>query len=183
MATDIFLFKASLACYRGNKLNLRIAAVHKFCLFCHLCLKPATESLRNYHDRCAPLPLHTSALNSFPICFSWILVEKLNILLIMETHAELSKPENMWEWFSKTKQTKSVMQVIKKMGQYLKMDISVPNEYIEGFTKANNTFLYQLVFDPLRRKVVPLNPYPDHIDPASLSYAGTYLLCWSYIFT
>jgi len=66
------------------------------------------------------------------------------------------------------------------MGQYLKMDISVPNEYIEGFTKANNTFLYQLVFDPLKRKVVPLNPYPDHIDPASLSYAGTYLL-WRHI--
>lgn len=84
---------------------------------------------------------------------------------------------SIWAWFSVTKQTKSVMQVIKKMGQYLKMDISVPNEYIEGFTKADNTFLYQLVFDPLKRKVVPLNPYPDHIDPASLSYAGTYLLC------
>nr|XP_055028599.1 exonuclease 1 [Misgurnus anguillicaudatus]XP_055028600.1 exonuclease 1 [Misgurnus anguillicaudatus] len=66
-----------------------------------------------------------------------------------------------------------ILKVIKKMGQYLKMDISVPDEYIEGFTKANNTFLYQLVFDPLRRKVVPLNPYPDHVDPASLSYAGT----------
>ncbi|XDV43136.1 hypothetical protein PO909_011665 [Leuciscus waleckii] len=66
-----------------------------------------------------------------------------------------------------------ILKVIKKMGQYLKMDISVPNEYIEGFTKADNTFLYQLVFDPLKRKVVPLNPYPDHIDPASLSYAGT----------
>ncbi|TRY90760.1 hypothetical protein DNTS_028638 [Danionella cerebrum] len=66
-----------------------------------------------------------------------------------------------------------ILKVIKKLGQYLKMDISVPDEYIEGFTKANNTFLYQLVFDPLRRKVVPLNPYPDNIDPASLSYAGT----------
>lgn len=68
------------------------------------------------------------------------------------------------------------IQVIKKMGQYLKMDITVPDEYIDGFTKANNTFLYQLVFDPLKRKVVPLNPYPDHVDPASLNYAGTYSL-------
>ncbi|KAA0711085.1 Exonuclease 1 [Triplophysa tibetana] len=66
-----------------------------------------------------------------------------------------------------------ILKVIKKMGQYLKMEITVPDEYIEGFTKANNTFLYQLVFDPLKRKVVPLNPYPDHIDPTSLSYAGT----------
>uniref|UniRef100_A0A3B3SAK7 Exonuclease 1 n=1 Tax=Paramormyrops kingsleyae TaxID=1676925 RepID=A0A3B3SAK7_9TELE len=65
-----------------------------------------------------------------------------------------------------------ILKVIRKMGQYLKMDIRVPDEYVEGFVKANNTFLYQLVFDPRSRKVVPLNPYPDNIDPASLSYAG-----------
>lgn len=60
------------------------------------------------------------------------------------------------------------------MGQYLKMNLVVPEEYIEGFIKANNTFLYQLVFDPVRRKVVPVNPYPEHVDPATLSYAGLY---------
>lgn len=65
-------------------------------------------------------------------------------------------------------------QVIRKMGQYLKMDIVVPEHYIEGFTRANNTFLYQLVFDPVRRKVVPLNPYPENIDQSTLSYAGLY---------
>ena len=65
-------------------------------------------------------------------------------------------------------------QVIRKMGQYLKMSLVVPEQYIEGFTRANNTFLYQLVFDPVRRKVVPLNPYPEHVDPATLSYAGLY---------
>lgn len=62
------------------------------------------------------------------------------------------------------------------MGQYLKMSLVVPEQYIEGFVRANNTFLYQLVFDPVRRKVVPLNPYPEHIDPATLSYAGLYPL-------
>lgn len=56
------------------------------------------------------------------------------------------------------------------------MNVTVPDEYIEGFVKANNTFLYQLVFDPIRRKVVPLNPYPDDIDPSTLSYAGRYPL-------
>ena len=66
--------------------------------------------------------------------------------------------------------------MVKKIGQYLKMNITVPDEYIEGFVKANNTFLYQLVFDPINRKVVPLNPYPEHIDPATLSYAGVYPL-------
>ncbi|KAM4591784.1 exonuclease 1 [Odontesthes bonariensis] len=65
-----------------------------------------------------------------------------------------------------------ILKVIKKMGQYLKMNLVIPEQYIEGFVRANNTFLYQLVFDPLRRKVVPLNPYPEHIDPATLTYAG-----------
>lgn len=65
-------------------------------------------------------------------------------------------------------------QVIRKMGQYLKMNLVIPEEYIEGFIRANNTFLYQLVFDPVRRNVLPLNPYPENIDPATLSYAGMY---------
>lgn len=60
------------------------------------------------------------------------------------------------------------------MGQYLKMSITVPDEYLEGFVKADNTFLYQLVFDPINRKVTPLNPYPAGIDPATLGYAGLY---------
>ena len=58
------------------------------------------------------------------------------------------------------------------MGQYLKTSVTVPDEYLDGFVKANNTFLYQLVFDPVSRKVVPLNPYPEDIDPSTLSYAG-----------
>ncbi|KFW00244.1 Exonuclease 1 [Eurypyga helias] len=65
-----------------------------------------------------------------------------------------------------------ILKVIKKMGQYLKMNITVPEEYIQGFTRANNTFLYQLVFDPVNRKLVPLNAYGDDIDPETLSYAG-----------
>ncbi|NXY68036.1 EXO1 Exonuclease, partial [Glareola pratincola] len=65
-----------------------------------------------------------------------------------------------------------IIKVIKKMGQYLKMNITVPEEYIQGFTRANNTFLYQLVFDPVDRKLVPLNAYGDDIDPETLIYAG-----------
>ncbi|MGH0161033.1 UNVERIFIED_CONTAM: hypothetical protein FKN15_040366 [Acipenser sinensis] len=68
-----------------------------------------------------------------------------------------------------------IIMVIKKIGQYLKMSVTVPDEYIEGFTRANNTFLYQLVFDPIGRQLVPLNPYPDDIDPKSLSYAGHHI--------
>ncbi|NXI92065.1 EXO1 Exonuclease, partial [Psophia crepitans] len=65
-----------------------------------------------------------------------------------------------------------IIKVIKKMGQYLKMNITIPEEYIQGFTRANNTFLYQLVFDPVNRKLVPLNAYGDDIDPETLIYAG-----------
>ncbi|NXW68686.1 EXO1 Exonuclease, partial [Hirundo rustica] len=68
-----------------------------------------------------------------------------------------------------------IIKVIKKMGQYLKMNITVPEEYIQGFTRANNTFLYQLVFDPVKRKLVPLNAYADDIDPETLTYAGRYV--------
>ena len=58
---------------------------------------------------------------------------------------------------------------------YLKMNITVPEEYVDGFVAADNTFLYQLVYDPLKRKLVPLNPYPPDIKKADLSYAGEYM--------
>ncbi|XP_066479179.1 exonuclease 1 [Tiliqua scincoides] len=68
-----------------------------------------------------------------------------------------------------------ITKVIGKMGQYLKMNISVPEEYIQGFIRANNTFLYQLVFDPVRRSLVPLNTYDDGVDPETLHYAGKHI--------
>uniref|UniRef100_A0A670IC52 Exonuclease 1 n=1 Tax=Podarcis muralis TaxID=64176 RepID=A0A670IC52_PODMU len=68
-----------------------------------------------------------------------------------------------------------IIKVIRKMGQYLKMNILVPEEYIQGFTRANNTFLYQLVFDPVRRQLVPLNAYEDGVDPETLLYAGKHI--------
>lgn len=54
------------------------------------------------------------------------------------------------------------------------MNITVPEDYIKGFIQANNTFLYQLVFDPIKRKLIPLNAYEADIDPETLSYAGRY---------
>ncbi|XP_074079005.1 exonuclease 1 [Macrotis lagotis] len=68
-----------------------------------------------------------------------------------------------------------IIKVIKKIGHYLKMNIIVPEEYIKGFIRANNTFLYQLVFDPIKRKLVPLNAYEDDIDPDTLHYAGQHI--------
>ena len=49
------------------------------------------------------------------------------------------------------------------------------SEYRENFIKADNTFLYQLVYDPLQRKLVPLTPYPDDLNHAQMPYAGKFL--------
>ncbi|KAL1769992.1 exonuclease 1 isoform X1, partial [Sigmodon hispidus] len=68
-----------------------------------------------------------------------------------------------------------IVKVIKKIGHYLKMNITVPEDYITGFIRANNTFLYQLVFDPIQRKLVPLNAYGNDVNPETLSYAGQYV--------
>lgn len=69
------------------------------------------------------------------------------------------------------------MQVLKKLPSYLKMPkLEVTDEYIESFIKANNTFLYQLVFCPQKKCLVPLNPYPEGVEASDMEYAGKYPL-------
>ncbi|KAI8785058.1 exonuclease 1 [Biomphalaria glabrata] len=75
----------------------------------------------------------------------------------------------------KTARQTDLTQLLKKLPTYLKMNLTVPEDYIEGFIKAENTFLYQLVYDPLKRKLCPLNPYPPGIKAEDLDYAGQYL--------
>ena len=53
------------------------------------------------------------------------------------------------------------------MPKVLKMpNLIITNEYIESFKKADKTFKYQIVFDPLQRKLVSLHPYGPEIDPS-----------------
>lgn len=62
---------------------------------------------------------------------------------------------------------------LPQIPSFLKMkNLIVNKEYIEGFTRAENTFKYQLVFCPLQRKLVPLNPYDDDVDISDIDYAG-----------
>jgi len=78
-----------------------------------------------------------------------------------------------------------VLQLIKKMPSLLKMPgLQVTPDYVDAFFRADNSFLYQLVFDPVHRKLMPLNPYPDDVNPAELRYAGPYPF-WqkTYVFT
>ncbi|RUS76102.1 hypothetical protein EGW08_016133 [Elysia chlorotica] len=75
----------------------------------------------------------------------------------------------------KTARQQELRLLLKKLPTYLKMNLVVTEEYVEKFIRADNTFLYQLVYDPLRRRMAPLNPYPPEVDPGELHYAGQYM--------
>ncbi|KAG0436328.1 hypothetical protein HPB47_018013 [Ixodes persulcatus] len=65
---------------------------------------------------------------------------------------------------------------LPKLPSYLKMpSLTVDEGYLEGFLKAENTFLHQLVFCPLQNRLVPLNPYRPGMVPEELPYAGQYV--------
>ena len=50
------------------------------------------------------------------------------------------------------------------MPKTLKMpSLIVTNEYIQKFIRADKTFKYQIVFDPLQKKLVSLHPYGSEI--------------------
>jgi exonuclease-1 len=55
--------------------------------------------------------------------------------------------------------------VLLKIPSYLNMSaLEVTDTYVRGFLQANETFLYQLVFDPKTRELRPLNDYPEGVD-------------------
>jgi exonuclease-1 len=59
------------------------------------------------------------------------------------------------------------------MPKVLKMpNLNISAEYIESFKKADKTFKYQIVFDPLDQKLVSLNPYEANDEKEDLSFAG-----------
>jgi exonuclease-1 len=51
---------------------------------------------------------------------------------------------------------------------------AVPPNYEKDFLKADYTFLYQLVFDPVTEALTPLNSIPDDLQDEDLSFAGQY---------
>lgn len=50
----------------------------------------------------------------------------------------------------------------------------VPDDYEKNFKQAEETFLYQLVFDPVSMNLVPLSDLPDGLKPGDLGFAGPY---------
>ena len=53
---------------------------------------------------------------------------------------------------------------------------NVPLGYEEDFRRADETFLYQLVFDPRTQKQVRLNTPPPELDLSRLESVGMYPL-------
>ena len=55
--------------------------------------------------------------------------------------------------------------------------LKIKTDFIEDFIRAENTFLYQIVYDPRSRKNVPLNSYPETCDSSvdQMEYAGKIL--------
>ncbi len=63
--------------------------------------------------------------------------------------------------------------ILKQMPKILKMpNLNITNDYIENFKKADNTFKYQIVFDPIQRKLVSLHSYENEHVANDLAYAG-----------
>lgn len=58
--------------------------------------------------------------------------------------------------------------------RFLRADrnLVLPPDYIEGFKKAEQTFLHQRVFDHINKKLVPLTPFPEHVDENAMDFLG-----------
>jgi len=85
----------------------------------------------------------------------------------------LGKAKTFWQKVTNP----DLRNVLRKIPAYLKMPGTiVSDEYIERFIKANNTFLYQVVFDPVTRKERPLTPYPPSLQdsPTKMTYCGSF---------
>ena len=88
----------------------------------------------------------------------------------------LGKAKNFWLKVTNP----DLRNVLRKIPAYLRMpQVAVTQEYIERFIRANNTFLYQLVFDPVTRTEKPVTPYPANFSAdeiGSMKYCGSYSL-------
>nr|XP_002130214.1 exonuclease 1 [Ciona intestinalis] len=72
----------------------------------------------------------------------------------------------------KLSKSKDAYQVARKLNQYIKSVGPIDPSYGADFERADKTFLYQLVFDPSKRELIPLNEYPPGVTVDDLNFAG-----------
>jgi len=83
----------------------------------------------------------------------------------------LGKSKNFWSKISNP----DIKAVLPKIPHYLKLpNLTVTQEYIDKFIQAQNTFLYQVVFDPQTRTERPLVDYSNRVDTSQLYYCGEF---------
>ena len=58
---------------------------------------------------------------------------------------------------------------------HIKITLPEVRTYMDKFTEAENTFLYQLVYDPESRRLCPLTEYPEGKAHVDFPYAGDWL--------
>ncbi|XP_040576449.1 exonuclease 1 [Lepeophtheirus salmonis] len=64
--------------------------------------------------------------------------------------------------FWKSVNNPDIASVLPKIPSYLRMpQLEVTTDYIAGFMRANETFLYQLVYDPIKKELRHLSSPPD----------------------
>jgi len=84
----------------------------------------------------------------------------------------LVNSKNFWTKVSNP----DVRAVLPKIPCYLKKpSLIVDQNYIDGFVQADNTFLYQLIFDPATRTLRPLTDYPSWKKASDFPYCGEIL--------
>ncbi|VDM95525.1 unnamed protein product [Thelazia callipaeda] len=63
-------------------------------------------------------------------------------------------------FFAKTT-SKNLHQILPRLPRYLnKNSLKITKQFIADFIRAENTFLHQIIFDPIERRQRPLNDYP-----------------------
>nr|CAB3224708.1 exonuclease 1-like [Phallusia mammillata] len=72
----------------------------------------------------------------------------------------------------KLSKSKDSYQVARKLHQYIKGIQPVEASYGPNFERADKTFLYQLVFDPYKRRLIPLSEYPEGTTAEDVKFAG-----------
>ncbi|CAG0919738.1 unnamed protein product [Notodromas monacha] len=77
--------------------------------------------------------------------------------------------------FSRSMASSDVWSQMKQVLTVVKISVPDLQDYTEKFQEAENTFLYQLVFDPETRKLRPLMDYPDGKCYVDFPYAGDWL--------
>ncbi len=69
-------------------------------------------------------------------------------------------------------------QIYTQVIRALRCDSSgVPDDYEDNFKKADETFLYQLVYDPRIHQQVRLHPLPTGVSSEEVKFAGVYPAC------